>query len=153
MSSFRCLKRKFQYFKNTIKQYFSIHCRALWGSRGHKLQHKHSSRKIFLYLDSKSSIQAIWKLYIRNPIVQEILKAIRNLNKIFNLSWVAIHIEIYGNESAAKLAEQATTQAVSAQFEQTRRELKQSMHQENVQRKVVRKIECNTTKQITRCHK
>ena len=44
-------------------------------------------------------------------------------NKIFTICWVPSHIGFHGNESADKLAVQATTQALSTQLEQTRSDL------------------------------
>ena len=72
----------------------------------------------------KSSIQAIWKLYPWNQIVQQLQIAITNNNKIFTVCWVPSNIGIHGNQSADKLAVQATTQALSIQFEQSRSDLK-----------------------------
>ena len=83
-----------------------------------------AEENILIATDSKSSIQAIRKLYPRNPIVQKIQKAIRNNNKIFTLCWVPSHIGIHGNESADRLAVQATAWPLSTQFQQTRSDLK-----------------------------
>ena len=43
---------------------------------------------------------------------------------MFILYWVPSHIGIHGNETADKLAVQATTQALSIQCEQARGDLK-----------------------------
>ena len=59
--------------------------------------------------DSKSSIQAINRLYHDNPIVQEIKKAIRNSNKDVKLCWVPSHVGVPGNENADSSAREATT--------------------------------------------
>ena len=71
-------------------------------------------------IDSKSSIQAIQKLYPTNPIIKKKRqKLIRNNNKTFTVCWVPSHIGINGNEAADILAVQATAQALNAQFELT----------------------------------
>ena len=56
-----------------------------------------AEENILIATGSKSSIQAIRKLYPRNPIFQKIQKAIRNNNKIFTICWVPSHIGIHGN--------------------------------------------------------
>ena len=83
-----------------------------------------TEESIILITDSQSSIQAITNLYPQNPIVQKIQKAVKNSNKTFTLCWVPSHIGIDGNESADKLAVQATTFTITTQFEQTRSDLK-----------------------------
>ena len=66
-SSFRCLQRKFQYIKKSIKLYFNIHCRAQCNSRSRQLQRERSRKKKHTYSYRLNSIEAIRKLYSANP--------------------------------------------------------------------------------------
>ena len=61
--------------------------------------------------DSKSSVQAIQKVYSKNPIVQDIQEEAHNSLKKFQLCWVPSHVGIAGNEAADRAAREAVKNA------------------------------------------
>merc|ERR1712082_195690 len=79
---------------------------------------------VSIITDSKSSIQAIRKLYPQNPIIIKIQDIIKNSNKNFTLCWVPSHIGIQGNEQADRLAVAATSNETIHQHENIRSDIK-----------------------------
>merc|ERR1712237_149034 len=64
---------------------------------------------VTIITDSKSSIQAITKLYQSNPIVTQIRDEIFDSKKSVKLCWVPSHIGVEGNEEADSQAKEATS--------------------------------------------
>ena len=59
--------------------------------------------KTIIVTDSKSSVQAIQKVYSRNPIVQEIKGKAHNSPKKFQLCWVPSRVVNLGSSSRTRL--------------------------------------------------
>ena len=66
---------------------------------------------ITILTDSKSSVQAISKIYSRHFIVQQIQEIIKSSSKSFALCWVPSHTGVEGNERADTLARAAIESA------------------------------------------
>jgi ribonuclease HI len=62
------------------------------------------NKKFAIYTDSLSSIQAISKLYSKNPIVQRIQERISNSSNYYTFIWIPSHVGIAGNELVDSLA-------------------------------------------------
>ena len=80
--------------------------------------------KTIIVTDSKSSVQAIQKVYSRNPIVQEIKGKAHNSPKKFQLCWVPSHVGIAGNEAADRAAREALRNATTTDVPTLRSDLK-----------------------------
>ena len=66
---------------------------------------------ITILTDSKSSVQAISKIYSRHHVVQQIQEIIKSSSKSFALCWVPSHTGVEGNERADTLARAAIENA------------------------------------------
>ena len=88
-----------------------------------------SNQSITIVSDSKSSIQAINKLYPTNPIVNQIRKAILDSGRNVALCWVPSHIGVPGNEEADSHAREATSSANINQLPLPRSDIKSFIRQ------------------------
>ena len=79
---------------------------------------------VLLVTDSRSSIQAVQKLFSTNQLVQKIQNIVGSSVKNYTFCWVPSHIGVHGNEEADKLAVQATIHPIIAQYQYTRSDAK-----------------------------
>ena len=82
------------------------------------------TESVTIITDSKSSIQAITKLYQSNPIVNQIKNEIYDSKKSVKLCWVPSHIGVGGNEEADLKAREATCHPDITQIPLPRSDLK-----------------------------
>ena len=107
---------------NNCASIFTAELTAILEALKHSRSINNSS--ISIITDSKSSIQAIRKLYPQNPIIIQIQDLIKNSDKNFTLCWVPSHIGVQGNERADSLAVAATSNETIYQHENIRSDIK-----------------------------
>jgi ribonuclease HI len=85
-----------------------------------------------IYSDSMSSIQALTKMYSKNPIVQRIQELISSSSNFYVFVWIPSHVGIGKNELVDSLAKSALNNNVSTSYCMNRFDIKAQI------RKVIR---------------
>lgn len=71
-------------------------------------------KRIGLFTDSQSSLQALENIMSQDYLINEIIKLLQSTDKTYYFKWVRGHAGLMGNELADKLAKEATLQSSTA---------------------------------------